>query len=94
MKDLNIDKEIEKMIKENAIGEEDALEAKTLLTWLSKGRKEAEKISKISVKNLIENGFVSKDGKRLIANTDKKYASIWFLLAIAGAKGFIKQSVE
>lgn len=51
------------------------------------GRKEAEKVSKKAVKNLEKNGFVSSDGKKLLVEKD----GIWFLLAVLGAKGYIRQ---
>ncbi len=85
---MNIDKQINKLIKDNVIGEDDKLETKTILVWLEKGEKAAEKISKKTVKNLKQNGFVKK-GKLVM--DDSGGEGLWFILAIAGAKGYIKQ---
>jgi hypothetical protein len=84
-----IDKSIEKMIKDNDISKEDITVAKTILTWMEYGKKEASKISKIAVKNLIKNGFVDKTGEKLIG--DSSDIGMWFLLAMSGARGYIEQ---
>jgi len=87
MKDIN--KIIKSMIKENMFGKEDIPEAKTILVWMHEGKKAAQKISKEAVKNLIKCGFVDKPtGKLCGAGED---IGMWFLLALNGAKGFIKQ---
>jgi len=86
-----IEKLLKEMIKENMFGEKDVPEARTILTWMHNGRKAAEKISKKAVKNLIENGYVDKSGEKLCCGEDDEEMSIWFCLAICGAKGFIKQ---
>lgn len=81
-----IDNKIDELLKEKIIGEGEVIEAKTILTWINLGRREAEKVSKKAVKNLIKNGFVSKDGKTLIMGD-----GIWFLLAVLGAKGYVER---
>ena len=86
---MNIEKQIEKLIKDKVIGEDDKLETRTILVWCEKGEKEAQKISKKAVKNLKQNGFV-KNGK-LLMGASKGEVDVWFLLAVAGAKGYIKQ---
>lgn len=83
----DIDNAVNKLIENNVIDDFFSKEAKTVLTWLKYGRKEAEKVSKKAVKNLEKNGFVSSDGKKLLVEKD----GIWFLLAVLGAKGYIRQ---
>jgi hypothetical protein len=90
--DKEIEKTLEKMISDNFISEDYKTEAKAVLTWLLKGREEAEKVSKKAVKNLEKNGFVADGGKLLDVDADNM--DMWFLLAVAGAKGEVRQIVE
>jgi hypothetical protein len=87
-----IEDTINKLIRDNIISKSDVVEAKVLLVWLYKGKKEALKIDKVAVENLIENGFTTKDGNYLLV--DKSHPTLWFLLAILGAKGYVKQVSE
>ena len=88
----DVDREIKKMIRAKEIGKEDSEAVRTILTWLRCGRAEARKISTKYVKNLMDNGFANKDGY-LICNEDDDQ-SIWFLMAVAGAQGYIEQHNE
>lgn len=92
MTNLEIKKEIESdikdMIKEKAIGKEDKEVAKTILTWIRLGKAEAKEVNKKYVKNLTANGFANKDGYLLKGKDDDE--GIWFVLAIAGAYGYME----
>ena len=89
MAETKIDKIIKQCLGDNLFGDEDIVEAKTVLTWLFRGKKSANKISPQAVRNLEECGFVEGD-KLSCGIVDD--LGIWFCLAIAGAKGFIKQT--
>jgi len=84
-----VDKLVQACIKDNLIGEEETLSAKTLFTWLLKGRKEAEGVSLEAVKNFTENGFVDDTGQKLVGEIEDP---IGLTLMIAGAQGYIKQT--
>lgn len=85
----SIDETIDKFVKDNLIGEDDRVYAKTIITWMIKGEREAKKVSALACKNLRDCGFVSKDGK-LYFNLDSDDNGIEFCMLICGAQGFIK----
>lgn len=90
---MRVNDMVREAVKDNLIGKEDITEAKTILTWIEKGPKEAKKVSKDAVENLIKNGFVTDDGKRL-QGCEPHEPTIWFIMAILGAKGLIMQRKE
>lgn len=88
---MDIDKVIADCLKDNVFGEDSVVEARTILTWMDKGKREAEKVSKIVVDNLTKGGFVKND--KLVADKESlkdENTTIWFCLLIAGAKGLLE----
>ena len=84
---------IEKMVKARQIedSDRDRLVARTILTWATSSKKEAEKIGPEYVKNLKKYGFSKKNksGKECLTWDGK--SSVGFSLLVLGALGYIIQ---
>ncbi len=93
---MDIDQTIKEFMEEKLFGKEFILEAKTVLTWLEYGKEEAVKVSEKAVNNLVKCGFQDEKTKKLLmdasAAEDGEGQKIWFLTALYGAKGLVKQA--
>lgn len=93
-KKIDIEEIINDMVKDNSFSNKDKPVARLILTWMYKGRKEAEKLPRVKkyINNLENNGFVDKKSGNLFLTTDDdEEMYIEFLLMLNGAYGFIQR---
>lgn len=93
--DVEILTTLDDWVSNNIIGSADIIPAKTLLTWMSKGKVKAKEICAKCVKNLTDSGFANEDGYLVQAKFEtEEEKALWIIMAIAGANGYISQSID